>query len=153
MVQRCVCAWAWNLLPKTILIKRTSDFHSHRKNNSSVAPSFYCNHAEAERTRIWTLCSLYLILATVRCWQGLPDCSGAQRGRQHEQGSCNRVLGALTWAGWTSPRSWGNSTTVQDAAGSTHPSVSSDLPKRAWDGSLILDLRWHCCRYCINRGH
>ena len=58
MVQRRVSAWAWNLLQKTILIKRTSDFHSHRKNNSSVGPSFYCNHAEAERTRIWTLFSL-----------------------------------------------------------------------------------------------
>lgn len=30
-VQRRVSAWAWNLLQKTILIKRTSDFYSRRK--------------------------------------------------------------------------------------------------------------------------
>ena len=93
-VQRRVSAWAWNLLQKTILIKRTSDFYSHRKKNSSVGPSFYCNYAEAERTRIWTFCSLYLILATIRLWQGLPDCLGAQETK-------------AAWARLLQPCAWG----------------------------------------------
>lgn len=85
------------------------------------------NFAEAERTRIWTFCSLYLILVTVRLWQGLPDCLGVQETKAALVGPllpcpwypdlCRLVFPMFMADPWVPPS--GNPMIGHDAGGNT----------------------------------
>ena len=153
MVQRHVSAWAWNLLQKTILIKRTSDFHSPRKQNSSVGPSFYCRSRKN-----WNLNTLLTLLN----FSNLKTLAGSARlfGSPGDERSMSGAPATMYLAPW--PEQAGPPRVHGESYNRARSRRQYPLPRVLWytqegmrwqlvgAGYLFLGLRWHCCSYCIN---